>query len=196
MDTEIWKDIPWFEWKYQVSNLWRIKSNFKILNPITNRDGYKQTVLLKDKIRKTVFIHRMVLLAFLWKSTLQVNHKNWIRNDNRIENLEWCTYTENSLHAYRVLWRKMSSEHPFLKNPFNKWSFWKLHHCSKWVIQLSKDWIFIKKWNSQRDIQRELWINSKLISRCCKWKRKTTGWFIWEYDNVPPLIFQSLNTIA
>lgn len=105
-NKEIWKDLPWYEWKYFISNLWNIKSYRKKLNPYCNQYWYKQTILLKDKIKKTVLIHRMVLLAFMWDSLLQVNHKNWIKIDNRLENIEYCTHSENQLHRRRVLWQK------------------------------------------------------------------------------------------
>lgn len=106
MEQEIWKDIPGYEWKYQVSNIGLIKSKNKILNPYINKYWYKQTILLKNKIKKTVLIHRMILLSFIWKSLLQVNHKNWIKTDNRLDNLEYCTHSENQLHRRRILKQK------------------------------------------------------------------------------------------
>lgn len=104
--SEIWKDVPWYEWKYFISDLWNIKSYRKELNPYKNKYWYKQTILIKWRSQKKTFlIHRLVLLAFLQnpEKKEQVNHINWIKIDNRLINLEWCTHSENQLHRRRVL---------------------------------------------------------------------------------------------
>ena len=104
--SEIWKDVPWYEWKYFISDLWNIKSYRKELNPYQNKYWYKQTILIKWRSQKKTFlIHRLVLLAFLQnpEKKEQVNHINWIKIDNRLINLEWCTHSENQLHRRRVL---------------------------------------------------------------------------------------------
>ena len=104
--SEIWRDVPWYEWKYFISDLWNIKSYRKELNPYQNKYWYKQTILIKWRSQKKTFlIHRLVLLAFLQnpEKKEQVNHINWIKIDNRLINLEWCTHSENQLHRRRVL---------------------------------------------------------------------------------------------
>jgi hypothetical protein len=77
----------------------------KLLSQKTNRSGYKAVAFWVDGKRKMFLVHRLVLMAFVPQegARSQVNHKNGIRSDNRIENLEWCTQSENSLHAFRVL---------------------------------------------------------------------------------------------
>lgn len=150
---EIWKDVPWYEWYYQVSNLWNvssfknnrwgIKEEASILNLSKNRWWYTQ-VALNNKLFR---VHRLVALAFLWKSNLDVNHKNWIKTDNRLENLEYCTRSENIKHSYRELWRIASS----------KWKYWSHNKLAKSIVQLTKDWNFIKEWWSLIDVERELW---------------------------------------
>ena len=95
MQKEIWKDIPGFP-EYQISNLGRVMS-FKnqyghgprIIYGETTRSGYIQ-VSMNKKRRK---IHRLVALAFIPnpQGLPQINHKNEIKTDNRVENLEWCT---------------------------------------------------------------------------------------------------------
>ena len=64
-------------------------------------------------------VHVLVAEAFVpnVNNTPYVNHKNGIRNDNNKNNLEWCTATENMLHAYKVLKRKTNSEWMTLHNP-------------------------------------------------------------------------------
>jgi len=173
---EIWKDIPWFDWIYQTSNLWNIRSNkywyWRILRPWLS-NWYFMINLRKNNKTKMYKVHRLVMFSFNWMNKLDVNHKNWIKTDNRIENLEWCNKSENIKHSYDILWRK-----PYI---INKWKFWKLHPKSKKINQYTKDWKFIKTWKSMMDIERELKIVNTSISSVCKNKRLSAGWYKWEY---------------
>ena len=100
---EKWNDIIWYEWLYQASNLWKIRNRYKnILKPSTHRQWYKIIVLSDNYKRKSYMVHRLVLKAFIWESELECNHKNWIKEDNRLENLEYCTSSENKIHAYNT----------------------------------------------------------------------------------------------
>ena len=74
------------------------------LRAATTRYGYKQVVLTKpDKSRASLSIHRLVASTFLGDGTgLQVNHKNGIKTDNNVDNLEWCTQLQNMQHAHRT----------------------------------------------------------------------------------------------
>lgn len=100
--NEIWKYIPWYEWLYMVSDLWRVKSLLfnkeKILIPQYTKSWYQKVWLYVDCNYSTHRVHRLVMQAFLWFSELEVNHRNSIRDDNRLENLEYVTREENTLH--------------------------------------------------------------------------------------------------
>ena len=108
---EIWKDVPGYEGHYQVSNLGRVKSlprtffgrtyRGKILSPTIARN-YHHVLFSVNSNKKTLKVHRLVALAFLGESDLQVNHKNGIKTDNRLENLEYCTQSENMNHAVEM----------------------------------------------------------------------------------------------
>ncbi len=101
---EIWKDIPEYEGYYQVSNLGRVKSFKKsketILKSGTDTSGYHFVVLYKDAKPRTIPNHKLVAIVFLnhirCGNDLVVNHKNFIRTDNRLENLEVITHRENA----------------------------------------------------------------------------------------------------
>ncbi len=111
---EEWKDVVGYEGKYKVSNLGRVislarknRTKDRILPGILSNDGYLMVKLCSapNPVNK-IGIHRIVGIAFLSESRTKekvfINHKNGIKTDNRVENLEWCTPRENNLHAFRT----------------------------------------------------------------------------------------------
>lgn len=103
---EIWKDIKSYKGKYQVSNLGNVysfKTN-RILKPAVNRHGYKLVGLCKNGKLKSCKPHRLVAESFLPNKdkTLQVNHIDGVKTNNRLDNLEWVTRSENVSHAYSL----------------------------------------------------------------------------------------------
>lgn len=122
---EIWKDIAGYEGLFQVSNLGRVKSlprknvtKEKILNGGDNGDGYIRVSLSN----KFYYVHRLVADAFIPKIEGKdfVNHKDEVKSNNNVDNLEWCTNQENIIHSRAKL------RHPnFLKTNTGH------HHISK-----------------------------------------------------------------
>lgn len=104
---EVWRDAPGYEGLYQVSNLGRIKSlqngKAKILRLLKNSKGYLR-VCLSNENRKYIRVHRLIAFAFIPnpENKPQINHKNGIKTDNRIENLEWITCSDNHKHAFKI----------------------------------------------------------------------------------------------
>lgn len=109
MDTkieEIWKDVVGYEGFYKISNFGRVNSlaRNKLMSPGIDDKGYLRVCLTKLGIRKTLRMHRMIMLSFVpnpLKRT-DINHKNGVKSDCRLCNLEWCTRSENVLHAVRT----------------------------------------------------------------------------------------------
>jgi hypothetical protein len=103
---ELWRDIPGWEGLYQVSNLGGIR-NWKgdLLKPFLSRNGYLVATLYRNGQKTRTGVHRLIASAFIPnpEGKEQTNHKNGIKTDNRVENLEWATCSENNLHRRRVL---------------------------------------------------------------------------------------------
>jgi hypothetical protein len=101
---EIWKPVKNYEGLYEISNLGRVNSLFtrkgRIIIPKTEKGGYQRIGLRKDNSQKLFNVHRLVAETFLEKEEYQnqVNHKNKIRSDNRVDNLEWVSSIENHFH--------------------------------------------------------------------------------------------------
>lgn len=114
---EVWKDVKGYEGLYQVSNFGRIKSLQRIklyencihikkeclLKQSKGSRGYLQVSLAFNKKKKSVLVHRLIANAFIdnFLNKNQINHKNGIKTDNRIQNLEWVTAKENTNHAHQ-----------------------------------------------------------------------------------------------
>lgn len=119
MANEIWKDIEGYEGLYQVSTYGNIKSlarprkngngkcyiqKEKLLKQTFTSTGYKKVELYKDGKRKSFKVHRLVAMAFIPNpdNKPEVNHINGNKINNNIDNLEWVTSSENSVHAYET----------------------------------------------------------------------------------------------
>lgn len=151
-------------------NVYSLRFNRK-LSPKNNWDGYLRIQLWDHGKCRFVAIHRLIAEAFVPNPDNKplINHKNGNKQDNRAENLEWCTQQENIRHAWS---EGLSKKH---------------HNYSRPVIQYSKDGSLIKHWSSQMDAERALGIYHNNICRCCKCNRDkpdarySAGGFVWRF---------------
>lgn len=103
---EIWKEIKGYEGRYMISSFGRVKSllrNKENILALKDIRGYKNACLWsKEQKRRTIQVHRIVANHFIPNplNKPQVNHINHKKDDNRVENLEWVTNSENVKHSY------------------------------------------------------------------------------------------------
>ena len=182
-----WKWIKYnghdFTDKYMVSNTGRIKSvdrytvryhqfiKGKILKQRNGsgrgRTQYKTVTLWDDGKQVDIEVHRIVAVMFIDNPNGYpcVNHKDGNGENNHVNNLEWCTFSDNAIHSVNVLGN----------NP-KKWK-------AKPVLQKSLDGLLIRRWESAWDVQRELGICQVNISRCCRREKKSGIFkgFMWDF---------------
>lgn len=103
-NVEQWKGIKGFENLYEISTLGNIRNTRgKLLHPFKLNSGYLAIKVTVQNKSYHFLIHRLVLETFkpyqIQDKKITVNHKNCDKTDNRLENLEWMTYSENNRHA-------------------------------------------------------------------------------------------------
>ena len=182
---EIWRDIPNYEGLYQASTMGRIKrleskvwnrfdyitKKEHILKPRYTRKGYIEYALYKNGERKDFKGHWLILSTYIENkdNKPQINHINGKKDDNRLENLEYCTNAENQKHAYNI---GLKTGLLGTKNP-----------KSKRINQYSLTGEFIKQWDCANDAKRFFNIMNAHIGECCKRTRKSAGGYKWRYEN-------------
>lgn len=106
MFVENWKPVIGYEGCYEVSDKGRVRSLYfnKILKPNMNDRGYLDVALCKNRQYKHFRINRLVAMTFIPNpnNLSQVNHKDGDKQNNCVDNLEWCTQAYNNLHANRT----------------------------------------------------------------------------------------------
>lgn len=166
---ELWCPIKGYEGFYGVSDQGRVRSlkfgKERILKPARDDCGYLVVNLYKNRERKMYYVHRLVSQAFIpnTNNLPEVNHKDENKENNSVQNLEWCTDKYNTNYGTRN--QRVSEK------------------LSKPVLQYEKSGAFVKEWKSMIDVQRNLNYSQGHISKCCTGKLKSAYGFIWKYKD-------------
>jgi hypothetical protein len=166
---EIWKPLKLTSKKtrivkYYWSSLWRIKS-------ININSGFEKILSMQSKnnlyskveiYSKRILVHKIIAELFIWKPPTEnhiVNHKDWNKLNNKIDNLEYCTQSENVKHAYTT---------------------W-LNKSIRAINQYWLDWKFIKTFSSIAEASKVLNIKPFSLGIICRWSNTSAGGFIFRY---------------
>lgn len=167
---EIWKCTS--DINYLISSFGRIKSlkeskygknnNGVILKQVFDKGGYLRIGLSFNGKPKSFFVHRLVAKYFIPnpENKRTVNHINGVKTDNRIDNINWATYSEQNIHAYRILKRVSPCA--------GKGKFGKDSAASKKVVCINNE----KEYESAVEAGIELNISNKCISNICRGKSR------------------------
>ena len=174
---EIWKDIPGYEGKYEVSNMGRVKSldymhtgKAQTRSFGTTHGGYLTVDLWKDGKCRGWLIHRLVWLSFNGPipDGLEVNHINENKKDNRLENLNLLSKSQN------VRWGTRTERMVKSRTGYGK---------PKTVCQYDLDGNFIREWESGCEIRRQLGYSQGNIASCCRGELDKAYGYKWKYKD-------------
>lgn len=182
---ETFKDVIGYEGFYQISNLGRLKSLERFIKGRNNGKRLKPESIIKNKLdskgyyhyelsklgkKKDLRLHRLIAEVFIPNPELKpyINHKNGIKTDNSILNLEWVTQSENTQHAYDT--GLMVGQKG------------KDHSSSKKIYQYDKCGNLISSFDGMRDAGRETGIEPSSIGKCAQGLRPSAGGYVWKYE--------------
>ena len=192
---EIWKDIKGYEGLYQVSTMGRIRSIDRFVNsregrqkPIKgklikifrNRGGYLQVNLWRNMKYKTYLVHRLVATTYIPNplNLSQINHIDEDKENNRIENLEWCDAQYNNNYGTKP--ERISEKRKGMTMPRHAVLVSKRKR-SKHIIQMDLDGNEIMGWLSGHDCERETGYDQGLIGSVCNGKYRQAYGYRWKY---------------
>ncbi len=169
---EIWKPVRNYESLYEISNIGRVR-NVKTGRILKYKidEGYYRVGLFKNNRQILYLVHRLVAEAFISnpESKPLINHKNGRKLDNRVNNLEWCTYKENNNHAQQTgLWKTVT---------FNK----------KPILNITTGQKYESAIAAAKEIHKEVLPTSKVetimknIKACCYGKQKSAYKYQWKH---------------
>lgn len=152
--------------KYEVNQFGEIrhKKRKQILKPRPNRGGYEYVNFTVDGVHKNFAIHRIVANAFIPNPNgyMEVNHKDYNKSNNCVDNLEWVTSSGNKSHAYKKI------ENHIIRG--------------KEVEQYTKTGEYVRTYDTVSDAAKAMGCCIGAISNCCLGRTKTSMGFQWRFS--------------
>ena len=214
-NNEIWKDIKGYEGYYQISSFGRVRGldryvkqgdrtimlKSKILKPRYDSGKYLRVILTKNAIAKGFSIHRLVAQHFIPNpdNLPEVNHKDENKENNNVDNLEWCTSKYNTNYGTRTERASKTATGKIISDSTRK----KLSEAmkrrkitdetrkklsdslSKPVYQYTLDMKLIKIWRNAQEPKRQgLPFDPTCINKCCRGLLKTYKKYIWRRNKL------------
>lgn len=187
---EQWKEIEGYDGRYLISNTGKVYSKFSKRLLIGNSTrGYKFYTLSKNGVCKSPKAHRLVAIHFLENTENKpcVNHIDGDPSNNNVSNLEWCTYSENIIHSFKLGLQKplIGKDNPMHGKRGSE------NAKSKEVVMIDISTMKILKQFESIELavdflknQGKTKANSSSISQCCNGVRyKTAYGYIWRFKN-------------
>ncbi len=177
MEAEIWRNLPTDGLEhYQVSNLGNVRNTsykgtekIRSMSQCTDKNGYFVVCLTKkDGKQRNYRVHRLVAEAFIPNPQKyeQVNHRDEVKTNNKVDNLEWCDCAYNNNYGTRNI--RVSKS--------------KINTNCKPVCQCDMDGNALKVWPSMNEINRQLGYDTGLIAKRCLGIGNSAYGFKWKYD--------------
>ena len=182
---EEWRSVAGYEGLYEVSSFGRVRSvdrevrnrggvalkRGRVLSQKVMKSGRKSVNLWKNNTGSMYLVNRLVAVAFLPNpdGLPEVNHKDEVVDNNRVDNLEWCTRKYNANYGTG----KFRAAAKMRGRSFNE----------KPVDQYALDGTFIKRHDSAMKAARDTGVTNSSIGRCANGRYKTAGGFIWKWSN-------------
>lgn len=181
---EEWKDIKGYEGLYQVSNIGRVRSIDRITTNIGGRKnlykgrilrlnmikvGYLYAHLCKNNKVKAFRVHRLVASAFIQNPNNypQVNHKDKNKANNIVNNLEWCTASQNQIHSVSL---------------GRNYNITKVQELCKREISVYRNGVFVAHFNSKKECCEKLGLTKDSVYRTLKGEYKQHKGFTFKYE--------------
>lgn len=192
--NEKWLPVVGYEGLYQVSDYGRVKQlstkkgsnnatykmRRRIKKPLKHPHGYYMTVLCN---KKRLLIHRLVAMAFIPNPNNYpiINHKNLKKNDNHVDNLEWCTHSHNTQHYFNS---------PKAKTKSKKKAAFLMEYAegTRYGVNVYKDGLFVAYYKGVSIAAKELKLKSKgnIYSVLCGQYKQTGGYTFEKVPNPEP----------
>lgn len=180
MNEMIWVDVVGFEGYYKISNRGSVLSvaSGELRKLTLNRGGYYHLTIHKKGHNKNITVHRLVATGFIPNpfNLPAINHKNGIKTDNRVENLEWCTYQENTLHAMSMGLKKNRTSESFTQEERDSIAIRK----SKPILQIDRSGRIIGKFDSMKLAAKMVGKSAWAIYQA-RYMRRLCAGFYWKH---------------